>query len=229
MTIYYLYVKTHTVTGLKYLGQTKSNPFSYLGSGITWVEHLKEHGKHINTEILKECKTKKELKYWGKYYSNLWNVVKSAEWANRVIEAGAGGWWLYGDKNPQKRPDVRLKTSEGMKKYLALHPKTDEQKKKHSEWNKHYWTEERKKLHKNKSSDTGKGMVSVTDLNGISKRITKEDYDKVDRNLPPEQQFFVSVSSKESKRRREIHLRTVEITGEEAAAAMQFIRHRLQK
>jgi len=210
MTIYYLYVKTHKVTGLKYLGQTKSDPYEYEGSGITWVEHLKEHGKFIETEVIKECKTKKELKYWGKYYSDLWNVVQSNEWANRVIEAGGGGWWLYGDKNPQKRLEVRIKTSLGMKKYLKEHPKTEEQKKKHSEWNKNYWTEETKKLH----NCGGIGTVSVTDIYGVSKRIPKLEFDSIDKTLPPKQQFYVSVTSKESRRRREIHLRTVKLTGE---------------
>lgn len=207
---YYLYVKTHTVTGLKYLGQTKSDPFEYEGSGITWQEHLKKHGKYIKTEIIKECHTKKELKHWGKYYSNLWNVVESKDWANRIIEAGGGGWWLYGDKNPQKRPEVRLKTSIGMKKYLAKNPKTEEQRKRHSEWNKNYWTEETKKLH----NFGGIGTVCVTDINGISKRIPKEEFDKINKSLPLEQQSFVSVRSKESKRRRDIHLRTVKLTGE---------------
>lgn len=207
MTTYYLYVKTHKITGLKYLGQTKSDPYAYEGSGITWIQHLKEHGKFIETEIIKECKTKNELKYWGKYYSILWNVVESNEWANRVIEAGGGGWWLYGDKNPQKRPEVRQKTSLGVKKYLAENPKagwTIEKRKKHSEWNKLYWTEERRKAHKGGITIN---TVCVTDLNGNSKRISKEEYDKIDKTLPVEQQLYVNVASKESKRRK-IHLRT---------------------
>jgi hypothetical protein len=91
MTIY-LYVKTHTKTGLKYLGMTtKSDPFSYNGSGIYWVKHLKKHGYEYTTEILKECKTKDEIKEWGIYYSRLWNIVKSKEWANLKEEQGHGG------------------------------------------------------------------------------------------------------------------------------------------
>lgn len=97
MTIY-LYVKTHNVTGLKYLGKTsRTNPHEYQGSGIYWRSHLKKHGKDYSTEILKECKTKEELKFWGLYYSNLWNVVdaKSTDgrklWANLKPENGDGG------------------------------------------------------------------------------------------------------------------------------------------
>jgi len=91
MNIYYLYVKTHNKTGLKYLGQTsKQNPYDYHGSGKDWKIHLREHGVDISTVILQECKTKQELNEAGRYYSNLWNVANSPEWANRIPETGGG-------------------------------------------------------------------------------------------------------------------------------------------
>jgi hypothetical protein len=91
MTIY-LYVKTHTKTGLKYLGQTsQSDPHKYPGSGTRWLHHLRKHGRDYSTEILKECQTKEELKEWGLYYSNLWNIVKSDNWANLKHEEAGGG------------------------------------------------------------------------------------------------------------------------------------------
>lgn len=91
MTIY-LYVKTHNKTGLKYLGKTTSqDPYTYHGSGADWKTHLKEHGIDYTTEIIKECQTKEELNYWGRHYSNLWDVVESTEWANRIPETGGGG------------------------------------------------------------------------------------------------------------------------------------------
>ena len=89
MTIY-LYVKTHDKTGLKYLGKTTKDPYTYLGSGVDWKSHLKEHGKEHTTEILRECQTNQELNEWGRYYSNLWNVVESKDWANRIPETGGG-------------------------------------------------------------------------------------------------------------------------------------------
>ena len=49
--MYYLYVKTHNVTGLKYLGQTKRNPITYKGSGKRWNNHLNVHGNNVTTEI----------------------------------------------------------------------------------------------------------------------------------------------------------------------------------
>ena len=91
MTIY-LYVKTHNKTGLKYLGKTISeDPHKYPGSGIRWKKHLKKHGYDYSTEILRECQTENEMIEWGLYYSNLWNVKESNEWANLKEEAGDRG------------------------------------------------------------------------------------------------------------------------------------------
>lgn len=91
MTIY-LYKKIHIITGLKYLGKTTAkDPHRYTGSGVYWKSHLKIHGEYYTTEILKECSTEKELRHWGKYYSDLWNVVDSPEWANLKEEVGDGG------------------------------------------------------------------------------------------------------------------------------------------
>lgn len=97
MTIYYLYVKTHNITGLKYLGFTKKeDPHKYTGSGKYWLAHLKKHGRNYTTEILKECSSKKEIKELGTYYSNLWNIVLACDkygkktWANEKLETADG-------------------------------------------------------------------------------------------------------------------------------------------
>lgn len=89
MTIY-LYVKTHNETGLKYLGKTSNNPFSYNGSGVDWKLHLKEYGNDHTTVVIKECQSNSELSEWGRYYSELWDVANSSEWANRIPETGGG-------------------------------------------------------------------------------------------------------------------------------------------
>ena len=86
-------VKTHSKTGLKYLCQTKRTDYEkYLGSGLDWKKHLKEHGNEVETLLLKECLDDEELRRWGKYYSDLWNVVESKEWANKIPELGTGFW-----------------------------------------------------------------------------------------------------------------------------------------
>jgi hypothetical protein len=90
MTIY-LYKKTHKVTGLKYLGKTIHDPYKYEGSGTYWRRHCDKHGYDVDTEILFETDSKEELKNKGLYYSELWNVVESEEWANLKPESGDGG------------------------------------------------------------------------------------------------------------------------------------------
>lgn len=124
MTIY-LYKKTHKDTGLKYLGKTiAKDPYTYPGSGIYWTRHLETHGNNVETEILRECATEEELKFWGQHYSKLWNVVESKEWANLIEEAGPGGFW----SNESKK-----KLSETNKAILAkLSPEEKSQRMKNS-------------------------------------------------------------------------------------------------
>ena len=93
--IYYLYIKTHNITGLKYLGQTKkSDVNNYYGSGKYWIRHLNKHGYKISTEIIYETEDKNELKSAGIYYSLFYNVAKSEEWANLIPETGEGAFLL---------------------------------------------------------------------------------------------------------------------------------------
>jgi hypothetical protein len=98
MSIYYLYIKTHTKTGLKYLGQTsKQDPYTYCGSGKDWKLHLSLNGFTVDTEIIRKCFSKQELNYYGRYYSNLYKVTSAVDnygnriWANRIPETGGGG------------------------------------------------------------------------------------------------------------------------------------------
>ena len=87
--ITYLYVKTHTISGLKYLGITRqSDPHKYRGSGKRWLNHLRKHGATYTTEILKECEHPAMLQFWAQHYSDLWNVAKDDRWANLMPETG---------------------------------------------------------------------------------------------------------------------------------------------
>jgi hypothetical protein len=104
-TVYYLYKKTHKVTNLQYLGFTRKNPYKYKGSGIRWLAHIKKYGNNVVTEVLHETVVRDEIQQLGKYYSNLWNVVESREWANLKPETGEGGGvpGLHkGNKRPQE-------------------------------------------------------------------------------------------------------------------------------
>ena len=97
MIIYRLYVKTHEVTGLKYLGfTTELNYHHYIGSGVYWRTHLKKYGRNFTTKIIKECTSREELKECGLFYSKLWNIVDERNefgkktWANLIPESGVG-------------------------------------------------------------------------------------------------------------------------------------------
>lgn len=91
--IIYLYVKQHSITGLKYFGKTTSkDPFKYLGSGKRWIRHIKKHGKKLI----------KTLEVWGfdsqvlctefaLKFSKENNIVESNEWANLKEENGLDG------------------------------------------------------------------------------------------------------------------------------------------
>jgi hypothetical protein len=91
MTLYFLYVKTHNKTGLKYLGYTTQDPMLYKGSGVYWMKHLKIHGADISTDVLMTFSCTSALKHWGVYYSDLWDVVNNPVWANLKREEGDGG------------------------------------------------------------------------------------------------------------------------------------------
>ena len=128
MTTYYLYIKTHTKTGLKYLGHTTKDPFSYNGSGVYWKRHLKTHGTDHHTQILYECNTKEELSKKGLEFSKIHNVVESTDWANLIDESGEGrsgplsdehkqniGRAMTGRKRNSVSPETRQKISDGHK------------------------------------------------------------------------------------------------------------------
>lgn len=127
------------------MGKTTQDPFTYLGSGVDWKGHLKEHGEEHTTEIIRECKSNKELNKWGRYYSDLWNVAESKDWANRIPETGGGANHpperkeLYrqqqlGRKKPPRKPEhtekiaaqargkPNPKTSAGLKKWYSTNP-----------------------------------------------------------------------------------------------------------
>lgn len=87
-----LMIKTHNITGFKYLCYTrKKDHESYTGSGIDWLKHLLEHGFDFSTELLLETEDFNEFKSYAIKTSNLYNVVDSLNWANRKIEEGDGG------------------------------------------------------------------------------------------------------------------------------------------
>ena len=103
----YLYIKQHSVTGLKYFGKTTQDPYKYLGSGKHWIRHINKHGKEfVDTIWLSEPYTNKELlTEFALFISEEYNIVESKEWANLIPENGLNG----GDNPASKTNESILK------------------------------------------------------------------------------------------------------------------------
>ena len=147
----YLYVKTHKKTGLKYLGKTIAvDPHKYKGSGVVWKDHCSKYGYDYSTEILFESEDIAQIAQQGRYYSNLWNIVESTDWANLKAEEGDGGYC-----ENSVTPEANAKRSASLKGRTF----TAEHRKKLSEANKgKYWhSEETKKAAAKKASLKLKG------------------------------------------------------------------------
>jgi hypothetical protein len=115
--MYTLYLKTHNITGLKYLGYTKNpNPIKYRGSGLYWKYHIKKYGNDVFTEILFQSSSIEEISIIGREFSEKWNVAENEEFANFCNEDGN---MLYGKANPN----------------FVGHPHTEETRKKISQNN----------------------------------------------------------------------------------------------
>ena len=90
--MYYLLLKTHNKTGLKYLCQTKrKDPIRYSGSGTRWLRHLNKNGYDFSTKILGKFSKKINLVKNGQAFSEKWNVKKDRNFANLIDEKGDGG------------------------------------------------------------------------------------------------------------------------------------------
>jgi hypothetical protein len=89
----YLYVKQHTITGLKYFGVTsKRNPFKYKGSGKYWLRHIYKHGvNYIDTVEIWGFDSQETCTEFALAFSQKHNIAESSEWANLIPEKGING------------------------------------------------------------------------------------------------------------------------------------------
>jgi len=124
MTIYYLCVKTHNITGLRYLCQTtKKDPIKYFGSGKEWTDHLIKFGYDIRTDILLQTSNKEELVNSGRFYSRIWNITTAMDdfgnkiYANLIPET-CGGGFCYID--PKINKDIVQKKSNTVRKNYGV-------------------------------------------------------------------------------------------------------------
>ena len=225
---YYLYLKTHNVTGFKYLGQTKNDPFKYKGSGKRWIRHLKVHGNDIKTEILLYTSDYEELKKTGIFFSKLFNIVQSKEWANLTEESGNGISPQFSSKLQKQRikegsmPQVFTKetaiTHNKKMLELGMHPSQNKNiiantnktmiengthpfmDKIKMEYNRTVVSKTQKKLSES-GNHNFKGKVPVINKNGERSIITINEYNS-QKIGNTEDWKYVLVQSKEARNRR---------------------------
>jgi hypothetical protein len=89
----FLYIKQHSVTGLLYFGKTvRKDPEKYMGSGIYWKNHIKNHGvDHVVTLWYCLFYEEQDCKDFAMAFSIQNNIIESNDWANLAIENGIGG------------------------------------------------------------------------------------------------------------------------------------------
>jgi hypothetical protein len=89
----YLYIKQHSITKKKYFGKTtKTNPYTYNGSGTYWLKHINKHGKeHIVTLWVSDLYYDTSIIEIALQFSADNDIVKSKEWANQIPENGLHG------------------------------------------------------------------------------------------------------------------------------------------
>ncbi len=106
-------IKTHNITGFKYLCITKRKEWeAYTGSGVYWLNHIKKYGNDISTELLFESDDYGEFVLQCLLYSELYNVSASEEFANQIPESGYESfipgktnfeiWWLNASEEIKK-------------------------------------------------------------------------------------------------------------------------------
>ena len=107
MTIY-LYAKQHNKTGLRYFGKTTRDPYKYNGSGKYWTNHCNKHGWDITTTWVYAYEDIKLCEEEALFFSEVYDIVESSDWANLKPENGINGGTVKGHKKSQS---ARLKMS----------------------------------------------------------------------------------------------------------------------
>ena len=105
----YLYIKQHSVTGLKYFGKTTQNPYAYLGSGSYWKKHIKKHGKDfVKTIWVSDLYYDTSIVEIALRFSKENNIVESNDWANFIPENGLDGGDTFSGKNHTEESKAKM-------------------------------------------------------------------------------------------------------------------------
>jgi hypothetical protein len=117
MKITYLYAKRHRVTGLRYFGKTTQDPYQYKGSGLHWRRHLRRHGDDVETTWVQAYTDQEILVREAEFFSRVYDIAASSEWANMKPENGLDGW-QPGIPNPRsvsQSAETRARKSSALK------------------------------------------------------------------------------------------------------------------
>ena len=90
----YLYIKQHSITGLKYFGKTtRPDPIKYLGSGTRWTKHIEKFGKEfVETIWLSDLYYDTSIVEHSLHFSSENKIDTSPNiWANHIPENGLDG------------------------------------------------------------------------------------------------------------------------------------------
>jgi hypothetical protein len=113
--MYKLMIKTHCITGLKYLCYTQKDDHE----SYHWRRHLREHGKIITTQLIFETNDYQEFVQVARQKSIEFNVVENPQWANLKHEEGDGGdtvsslRWITDGVNDKYHPADSVTLPEG--------------------------------------------------------------------------------------------------------------------
>jgi hypothetical protein len=176
----YLYIKQHSITGLKYFGKTIKDPYTYNGSGKYWCNHIKVHGKeHIVTLWVSEPYTDTSIAEFALKFSAENDIVNSKKWANMMPENGLdGGSVKHTDETKSKMSEAKKgkSFSEEHKANISAAKKgkmhTDETKSKMSEAKQQMSDETKSKM-----SEAKKGKMH-TEESKVKMRKPKSDEHK---------------------------------------------------
>lgn len=229
----YLMIKTHKVTGLKYFCKTtKKDPYKYKGSGNYWLNHLKIHGRDVDTEIIGYFTDSEECLRVALEFSEKHNVVTALGsdgkkiWANEKPENGHDGGKTY--EGPRSK-EVIDKAANGVREFWKNATEEDRlrakingkingaksKKRVAGEWNQTSESKEKIRkirtgssrsvvsVEKGKKSNTGKKRVGDS-LKNIQNGI-KKYHDDIKKLPESEQIELFKIRSQRAKKTKEDH------------------------
>jgi len=96
-----LYIKQHRLTGLRYFGKTTRDPLKYNGSGLRWRNHIKAHGKNIDTIWTEQFDDAADAVEFAEFFSDFYDIVDDPRWANLKPENSIDGGSFKGHKKSE--------------------------------------------------------------------------------------------------------------------------------